>query len=325
MLKQLLRLSSCALFVFPLATHAAPEAVKYPIKPVTIVVSFPAGGTTDTITRIVGQRLSIKWGQPVIVENRPGAGGNIAGGYVSRAEPDGYTLFSSAPGPLAVNANLYKNLNFDPRKFTPITMIADMPNVLAVGPSVKARTVQELISYAKQHPGKVSYASQGNGTTSHLTGELFQSLTGTKLLHVPYKGSAPALTGLMGGEVDMIFDNITSSLPFYQRQRLDILAVTAPTHLPSIPKVPTIAQAGLPNFLSGTWVCVVAPPGTPAAIADKVSKDMAEVLKMAEVIKLFEALGAKPYGTTPAQTSVFLKEETDKWHKVIQSAAIVIE
>jgi tripartite-type tricarboxylate transporter receptor subunit TctC len=325
MLKPIVRFASCALFALPLlAQYAAAETV-YPTKPVKIIVSFPAGGTTDAVTRIVGQKLSAKWGQSVIVENRPGAGGNIGGAYVSRAEPDGYTLFSSAPGPLTINISLYKNLNFDPRKFVPVGMMADMPNVLVVGPTIKAKTMQELIAYAKQNPGKVSFATQGNGTTSHLTGVLFQSLTGTKMVHIPYKGSSPALTDIIGGQVDMMFDNITTSLPFYSQKRINILAVTAKSRIPSLPNVPTAAEAGLAGFESGTWVGLVAPPGTPAEIAAKVNKDLNEVLKQPDVIKQFAALGANPFRDSPAQMEAFLNGEIAKWRKVIQSANISLD
>lgn len=325
MIKRMLRLSSCALLALPLVVQSAFAQAAYPTKPVRIVVSFPAGGTTDSLTRIVGQRLSAKWGQPVIVENRPGAGGNIAGAYISRADPDGYTLFSSAPGPLTINVSLYKNLNFDPRKFTPVTMIADMPNVLTIGPSIKAKTIAELITYAKANPSKVRFATQGNGTTSHLTGELFQSLTGTKMVAVPYKGSTPALTDIIGGQVDIMFDNITTSLPFHKAGRVNIVAVSAPARIPSIPNVPTAKEAGLSNFESGTWVGIVAPPGTPAAIADKVNKDMAEVLKMPDVVKQFGELGANPSKGSPAQMDTFLKAETEKWRKVVEAAHISID
>jgi tripartite-type tricarboxylate transporter receptor subunit TctC len=325
MIKRMLWLSSCALLVLPLVVQNAAAQAAYPTKPVKIIVSFPAGGTTDSLTRIVGQRLSAKWGQAVIVENRPGAGGNIAGAYISRADPDGYTLFSSAPGPLTINVSLYKNLNFDPRKFTPVTMIADMPNVLTIGPSIKAKTMAELIAYAKANPGKVRFATQGNGTTSHLTGELFQSLTGTKMVAVPYKGSTPALTDIIGGQVDIMFDNITTSLPFHKAGRVNIVAVTAPARIPSMPNVPTSKEAGLADFESGTWVGIVAPPGTPAAIADKVNKDMAEVLKMPDVVKQFGQLGANPSKGSPAQMDSFLKAETDKWRKVVEAAHISID
>jgi tripartite-type tricarboxylate transporter receptor subunit TctC len=321
----MLQLSSCALLALPLVVQNASAQAAYPTKPVKIVVSFPAGGTTDSLTRIVGQRLSAKWGQAVIVENRPGAGGNIAGAYISRADPDGYTLFSSAPGPLTINVSLYKNLNFDPRKFTPVTMIADMPNVLTVGPSIKAKTMAELITYAKANPGKVRFATQGNGTTSHLTGELFQSLTGVKMVAVPYKGSTPALTDIIGGQVDIMFDNITTSLPFFKAERVNIVAVTAAARIPSLPNVPTAKEAGVSNFESGTWVAIVAPPGTPAAIADKVNKDMAEILKMPDVIKQFGLLGANPSKGSPAQMDAFLKAETEKWRKVVQAAHISID
>jgi tripartite-type tricarboxylate transporter receptor subunit TctC len=327
MWKPLIQIASCTLLFLPLiGQHAkAQTSTGYPTKTVKLIVPFPPGGTTDSITRIVGNKLSAKWGQPVIVENRPGAGGNIAGAMFAKSDPDGYTLFSSAPGPLTINFSLFKNLNFDPRKFVSVSMIADMPNALVVGPSVKAKTLQELIAYAKQNPGKVTFATQGNGTTSHLTAVLFQSLTGIKMLHVPYKGSSPALTDMIGGQVDMMFDNITTSLPFYNQKRVNILAVTTKSRVRFLPNVSTAAEAGLPNFESGTWVGVVAPQGTPTAIAEKINKDIAEIIKQPDVIKQFADLGAEPLGGTPADMSAFLRSESNKWRKVIDSASITAD
>lgn len=327
MWKSVARIASCSMLALALAgqqAQAQPSA-PYPAKAVKIIVSFPTGGTTDSIARIVSNKLSAKWGQPVIVENRPGAGGNVGAAVFAKAAPDGHTLFFSAPGPLTINISLFRNLNFDPRKFVPISMVARMPNAMVVGPSVKAKTMQEFIAHARQNPGKITFATQGEGTTSHLTALLFQSLTGTKLLHVPYKGSAPALVDMIGGQVDVIFDNITTSAPFYNQKRVDILAVATKSRVRSLPTVPTASEAGLPNFESGTWVGVVAPQDTPAAIAEKVNKDIAEVLKQPDVIEQIATLGAEPFGGTPAEMSAFLLDETSKWRQVIQAANITVE
>ncbi|MEC4720357.1 tripartite tricarboxylate transporter substrate binding protein [Noviherbaspirillum sp. CPCC 100848] len=326
MWKTMFKSAGCvAVLMLASTQQAVAQEAAYPTKPVRIIVSFPPGGTTDSITRIIAGKLSTKWGQPVIVENRPGAGGNIAAQTVVNASPDGYTLLSSAPGPLTINFNIFKNLNFDARRLVPVAMVADMPNVLTVGPTIKVRTLEELLTQLKQNPGKVTYATQGNATTSHLTAELFQSMTGTKMLHVPYKGSTPALTDLIGGQVDLIFDNITTSLPFYNQKRVNILAVASKERLATLPNVPTAAEAGLKNFESATWVAFVAPPGTPAAVVDKINKGVNESLKEPDVQRQFADLGAQTTGGTPAQMAAFLKSETAKWQKVIETAKITGE
>jgi tripartite-type tricarboxylate transporter receptor subunit TctC len=301
------------------------EPAPYPAKPVTMLVPFPAGGTTDSIARIVGDKLAARLGQTFIVDNKPGAGGNIGAAQLARAEPDGYTLLASPPGPLTINFNLYKGLNYDARKFVPVSMIANMPNILVVGPSVKAKTLQELIDYARANPGKLSFASQGNGSTSHLTGILFQTLTGTRMVHVPYKGSSPALNDLIAGTVDLMFDNVTTTLPFHNARRATILAVATRERIPSIPEVPTAAEAGLANFESGTWVTLVAPAHTPAAIADKLAREIDEIIRQPDVIRQFAGFGAEPVGGTPAVTARLLQNESARWKKVIESAHITLE
>jgi len=294
----------------------------FPGKPVKVTVPFPAGGTTDSVVRIVGERLSAKWSQQVLVDNKPGAGGNIGAALFSRSEGDGHNLLAAPPGPLAVNFNLYKGLNYDARTFVPVSMIANMPNVLVVGPAVSAKTLQELIAYAKANPGKLSYATQGNGSTSHLTAILFQSMTGIEMVHVPYRGSGPALTDMMGGKIHVMFDNLTTSLPFHTSKRVTILAAATKERIPVLPHVPTMSEAGLHNFESGTWVGLVAAPGTPTRIAEQISRDVAETLKQPEVMRLFATLGAEPVGGTPAATAAFLQAEATKWKKVIDSAQI---
>ena len=297
----------------------------FPAKVVRIIVPFPAGGTADSIPRIVAEKLNAKWGQPVIVENRPGAGGNIGAELVARAEPDGYTLLASPPGPLTINQSLYKSLSYDPAKFAPISLVATMPNVLAVRPTLGVSSVQELIALAKKTPGKLTYASQGNGTTSHLTANMFESMTDTQLVHVPYKGTAPALTDLMGGQVDLMFDNITSSLAPYKSGRIKILAVAAGARIPDLPDVPTLAEAGVKGFQAGSWVGVVAPANTPAPIVAAISQAIAEAVKTADVQKKFSDIAAQPVGNTPAEMAAYLAAESAKWRRVIRSANVTVD
>jgi tripartite-type tricarboxylate transporter receptor subunit TctC len=318
-----LALSAAAGLVAQAAHAQAPAG--FPAKVVRIIVPFPAGGTADSIPRIVAEKLNAKWGQPVIVENRPGAGGNIGAELVARAEPDGYTLLASPPGPLTINQSLYKKLSYDPTKFVPISLVATMPNVLAVRPTLGVSSVPELIALAKKTPGKLTYASQGNGTTSHLTANMFESMTDTQLVHVPYKGTAPALTDLMGGQVDLMFDNITSSLAPYKSGRIKILAVAAGARIPDLPDVPTLAEAGVKGFQAGSWVGVVAPANTPAPIVAAISQAIAEAVKTADVQKKFSDIAAQPVGNTPAEMAAYLAAESAKWQRVIRSANVTVD
>src|SRR5438034_5972010 len=246
---------------------AAPVAlgqVAYPTKPVRLVVPFPAGGTTDLLARAAAQKLSEAWGQQVIVDNRPGAAGNIGAELVAKAAPDGYTLLMGTVGTHAINASLYAKMPYDHVKdFAPVILVAGVPNVLVVNPSLPVHSVQELIAYAKANPGKLNFASSGSGTSIHLSGELFKVMTGVQMTHVPYKGSAPALQDLLGGQVQLMFDNLPPSLPQIKAGRLRALAVTSATRAPALPDVPTVAEAGLPGFEASSWFGVLAPAGTP--------------------------------------------------------------
>ena len=298
------------------------QAQTFPSKVVRLVVPFPAGGTADVLPRILAEKLSAKWGQPVIVENRVGAGGNIGAETVARAEPDGHTLLASPPGPIAINHHLYPKLAFDPAKWVPVTVVATVPNVLATRATLGARSVAELITHAKASPGKVTYASQGNGSTSHLTGAMFQSMAGIQMLHVPYKGTAPALTDLIAGQVDLFFDNIGSSLRQHQAGKIRILAVASAQRANVLPDVPTVSEAALPGFLSVTWFGVVAPEGTPAPVAGRISAAFAEAIRLPDVQKRFVEQGADPVGNTPAQMAAFVKDEMSRWQKVIQDADV---
>jgi tripartite-type tricarboxylate transporter receptor subunit TctC len=303
----------------------AVQAQDWPSKTVRIIVPFPAGGSADLMPRVVAEKLSDKWGQPVIVENRPGAAGNIGADLVFRAEPDGYTLLSAPPPPLVINKLLYKNLTYDAEKFVPISVIGAIPNVLLVHPKTNVGTVQELIALAKSNPGKLNYASQGNGTTSHLTAELFKSMAGgLQITHVPYKGTAPALADLLGGQVEMMCDNLGVSLPHVRSGKLKALAVASSKRFAGLPDVPALAEH-LPGFEAVAWFGIVGPPGTPPAVAQKVSAGVAEALRHPDVLKRLRELSAEPMGLTPAQTADYMKRETERWASVIRTAGVRID
>src|SRR5262249_53281750 len=241
-------------------------AADYPKRPVRIIVCVPAGGGVDTVTRIVADKLGQKLGQPVVVENRPGQSGNIGAEYVFNAEPDGYTLLASQPAPLTVNVLLYKKINFDPTAFIPLAIMTAIPNTLTVRPDFPAKNMQEFIAYAKAHPNTLNYASQGTGTTSHLTAELFSTKTGIKMLHVPYRGTAPAINDLISSHVDLMFTEMASAIEMHRGGRARILAVSAHERSPLLPEVPTFIESGVPDFISDTWNAISAPPKTPPAI-----------------------------------------------------------
>jgi len=305
------------------------EAQEWPQKPVRIIVPFPAGGSADLVPRAVAERLSAQWGEPVIVDNRPGAAGNIGADAVFKADPDGYTLLSGPPPPLVINRLLYPNLSYDSTQFVPITVIAAIPNVLLVHPKVGASSVADLIAIAKANPGKLNYASQGSGTTSHLTAELFKSMAGgagepLAITHVPYKGTAPALADLVAGQVDMMCDNLGVSLPQVKAGRLVALAVASPKRSRALPEVPALAET-LPGFEAVAWFGIVAPPKTAPAIAEKVSAGVREALKAPEVLRRLQDLSAEPMGLTPADTAAFMREETERWGRVIRSARVKLE
>jgi tripartite-type tricarboxylate transporter receptor subunit TctC len=304
------------------AAHAQDGAADYPNKPVKIIVTVPAGGGVDTVTRIIGDKLQQRWGQPVVIENRGGAGGNIAAEAVFVAEADGYTLMASQPAPITTNVFLHKKLNFDPAEFEPIAIMSKIPNVLLVRPDFPAKTAREFMEFARSNPGKLSYASQGVGTTSHLTAELFQTLTKTKLVHVPYKGTGPALNDLVGSHVDFIFMQLESAIKLHQGGKARILAVTTEKRLPLLPDLPTMAEIGVPNLISDTWNAISAPPKTPPAIVAKVNAAINEVLKQPDVQAKFTSLQLLPGGGSAQETKAFVKDETKRWGEVIRAANV---
>ena len=311
--------------VAALCTAASLHAQDYPARVVKIAVPFPAGGTADVMPRILAQWLSRKWGQSVIIENHTGAGGNIGAELIAKSAPDGYTLLASPPPPLVINQSLYPHLEFDPLQFVPIVVMARVPNALVVNPDkIAANNVKEFIAYAQANPGKVTDATQGNGTTSQLTSEMFQMMAHVKLQNVPYRGSAPALNDLVAGSVDCMFDNLGVSLQLVKAGKLKLLAVASPERMASLPDVPAIAQS-LPGFESVTWYAVVAPPHTPPAFIDKINAGMNEALHDAEVQKRLAELSAEAVGGTPQQTAIYLKQEAERWKNVITTAHVTLD
>jgi tripartite-type tricarboxylate transporter receptor subunit TctC len=297
----------------------------YPERTVKIIVPFPAGGTADAVPRLVADWLSRKWGQPVVIENRTGAAGNIGAEAAYRSAPDGYTLLSAPPPPLVINQSLYPKLGFDPAKFEPIIVMAQVPNALIVNPNnVKASSLAELVEYLQKNPDKVTAATQGNGTTSHLTSELFQLMAKVKLRHIPYRGSAPALQGLLAGDVDLMFDNLGVSLPLVEAGSLKLLAVASANRMPALPDVPTIAET-LPGFEAVAWYGIVAPPNTPKDIVDTINADVNEALRQPELQDRLKKLSAETFGGSVAKTSRYMGDEVERWRAVIKAANIEIQ
>jgi len=312
----------CATALCVTAASAQDAAANYPNRPIHIIVCVPAGGGVDTVTRIVANGLQGKLGQPVVVENKAGAAGNIGADAVFTAEPDGYTLLAAQPSPLTVNPLLYKNMSFDPTQFEPVAIMTTVANVLLVRPDFPAKTAQEFIAYAKANPGKINYASQGIGTTSHLTAALFEKLTGTKMVHVPFKGTAPALNALIGSHVDMIFMELASAIKLHQSGKARILAVATSARIPNLPDIPTLNEAGVKGFESGTWNAIAAPPKTPPAIVAKLNTAINDVLKSPDVQAKFAKINLHAAGGTPAEAKAFIVKETQVWGEVIKEAHV---
>jgi tripartite-type tricarboxylate transporter receptor subunit TctC len=305
-----------------LALSPAAAQTDYPNKPVRIVVTVPAGGGVDTATRIFAEKLQQRLGQPFVIENRGGAGGNVAAETVFAAPPDGYTLMASQPAPLTSNIALYKKLNFDPVAFEPVAVMSKFPNVLLVRQDFPAKTAQEFMAYAKANPGKLNYASQGIGTTSHLTAELFTSMTVTKMTHVPYRGTGPALNDLVAGHVDFIFMELSSAVKLHEGGKARILAVATDKRLDILKDIPTMIELGLPGFISDTWNAISAPPKTPQPIVMKLNQTINVIINDSETKKKFAELNLLAAGGSPADMRKLVKEETSRWTEVIRKAGI---
>jgi len=314
-------LAVAALAVMALAPA---HAQTWPSKPVRIIVPFPPGGTTDIVARSIGVELQRMWQHPVVIENRAGAGGNIGADAVAKSPGDGYTLLMGTVGTHAINQALYaqsgSKMPFDPVKdFVPITLVAGVPNVMVINPKLPVNSVAEFIAYAKARPGQLNMSSSGNGTSIHLTGELFKTVTGTYMVHFPYRGSAPAVTDLISGNMNVMFDNLPSALPHIKSGRLKALAVTSRTRSPALPDVPTIEEAaGLKGFDASSWFGLFAPAGTPRTVVDKIQADVAKALSQPAVRERFVAQGADPGGNTPDQFAAFIRAETEKWTRVVK-------
>ena len=309
------------------AVVAAPVALaqSYPSKPITIIVPFPPGGTTDVLARAVAQKMNEAWGQPVLVENRPGAGATIGAAQVAKAPADGYTLLMGAVHH-TIATSIYPKLPYDFQKdFAPITIVATVPNVLTVNPGVPAQNVKELVAYGKSNPGKLTFGSNGQGTAQHLIGEQFAAMTGVELLHVPYKGSGPLTTDLIAGQVLMSFDTMTPVLPHIKAGKLRALAVTTAKRSASLPDLPTLAESGLTGFDQGTWFGLLAPAATPKDIVAKVNAEVVKILRMPDVQKRLFEIGAEPVGNTPAEMAATIKSDTEKYAVVVKKANVKIE
>ena len=307
-----------------LTAHGA-EPLQWPTKPVKITFGFPAASATDVIARAVGQKLSDRWGQSVVIENRPGAGGNLGSEVAARAPNDGYTIFFGTVAN-AISATLYSKLNYDYLKdFTPITLVATTPLVLVANPSLPVKNLKELIDYAKANPGKLNFGSGGVGTSNHLAGEMFKAETGTRLIHVAYKGTPAAYTDLFSGQVSLMWDNIVAVTNHVKTGRLKPLAVTSAKRSASLPDVPTMAESGLPGFEAVSWIGALVPVGTPQPIVDKIHADMVAVLRMPEIKEKLGALGAEVVGNTPEQFAAWNRSEIAKWAKAIQESGARVE
>ncbi len=301
-------------------------AQAWPSRPIKWIVPFAPGGTTDILARTVGDKLSIALGVPVVVENKPGAGGGVGAEIVAKAAPDGYTIMGGTISTHAINASLYKSLPYDPVKdFVPITLIARVPNMLVVNPDIPAKDVKELIALLKANPGKYTFASSGNGTSQHLSGELFKSMAGVEMQHIPYKGSPPALQDVVGGQVTMTFDNITTAWPLAKAGKLRPLAVTTAKRSAIAPDVPTLAESGLPGFEVGSWQGVFAPAGTPVPIVKRLNTEIVKILHMPEVSERLAGLGAEIVADSPEEFAALVKAEVVKWSDVVRKSGAKVD
>lgn len=319
-------MSRVGLWIFVAMFSTGAVAAEFPARPIRVLVGFTPGGGADAAARIVAQAFNEAWGRPAVVENRPGAGGNIATELVAKAPADGYTVLVSSPGPVAINPSLYPSLPFNPeRDFAPVTLVGEGPNVLVVHPTVPATTVREFLALARKMPGRMNYASSGIGSTPHLSGALFQIATKLKMVHVPYRGAGPAVVDLMAGRVDLMFVSVPSVASQIASKRLRALAVTTLKRTAALPDVPTLDEAGVPGYQASAWWGALVPAGTPPKIIERLNRAVVKTLKTEKVRELFLHRGADAVGNSPAEFGAFLREERAKWAKVVKTAGIHIE
>jgi len=320
------RIASLALALTLSLVSTLAVAQAWPSKPIKYIVPFAPGGTTDILGRTIADKLSIALGQPVVIENKPGAGGGLGAEFVAKAAPDGYTIMGGTISTHAINASLYKDLPYDPVKnFVPITLIARVPNMLVINPNVPAKNVQELVALLKANPGKYTFASSGNGTSQHLSGELFKIQAGVDMQHIPYKGSPPALQDVMGGQVTMTFDNITTAWPLAKDGKLRAVAVTTAKRSSIAPDVPTLAEAGLPGYEIGSWQGVFAPAGTPPEIVKRLNAEIVKIINSPDVQQRLSTLGAEPAPNTPEEFAAMVKLEVVKWADVVKKSGAKVD
>jgi tripartite-type tricarboxylate transporter receptor subunit TctC len=301
-------------------------ATAFPTKPIRIIVAYTPAGTTDILARAIGQKMSETWGQPVIVDNRPGAAGNIGTEVAARANPDGHTLVMGTAGTHGINVSLYRKLGWHPvNDFAPVSLSAMVPNIMVINNALPVKNVREFLAHVKANSGKLSYGSPGNGSTAHLSMELFKSMTGSTIVHIPYKGSAGVLADVMGGQIAVTIDNMPPYLPQVKAGKIRALAVSTTKRSAAVPDLPTIAEAGVPGYDSGSWFGLLAPAKTPKAVVDQLSAESARILKLPEVSKRISELGAEPVGSTPEQFAELIKTEIAKWAKVIKDANVELQ
>lgn len=298
-------------------------AQNYPAKPIRFIVPFPPGGGNDTLARLIGQKLTAATGQQVIIDNRPGAGGAIGAEVAAKSAPDGYTIFLAGVATHGINPNLRKNLPYDPLKdFDAVSLIASAPLLVVVHPSLPVKSVRQLIALAKKEPGKINYASNGAGGSSHMAVELFKMMTGTNLVHIPYKGLSPALTDLLSGEVQLMFSSAVAMLPQVKAGRLRAIAMTGAKRSPAIPDIPTVAEAGVPGYETGSWYGIVVPAGTPKPAIDKLSREVVAIVHSPDITKRLTDEAVIPIGSTPEEFSAHIRKELARWAKVIRQSGI---
>ena len=325
MLKRLMPAIAIAAAFCAAGQAQAQAASTYPTKPIHIVVTFTSGGAPDILARLIGEKLNAAWGQPVIVDNKPGAGGNIGADFVAKSAPDGYNLVLGTVGTHSINGALYQNMPYDMVKdFTPVTLLASTPNMLVINNDVPAKNLQEFMALGKKE-GKMTFASSGSGTSIHVSGELFKTMTGIDMQHIPYKGRASAIPDLLGGRVTMMFDNMPSSLPLVREGKLRALGVTSAKRSAAAPDIPTLAESGLPGFEAVSWFAMFSPANTPAPVVNKLQAEISKILKSPDISKKLLDLGLEPSGGSPAELAAYQKSEIAKWSKVVKDSGAKVE